>query len=180
VAALAFEIDRLVADLQKRNAPGRFFMFVYPPRMERRLDGEFSDFLARLSSLGRTVHLIDVNALVNSVIADRLADLQASWSGDHRATSEYIRNRAIPTLVDATLSAGRDATDVVAWTRVGGAYPFFSVASASERLIGRLGAAFVVFYPGHLEGKTQFRLLGKRDGYQYRFDAFYDVQIYEE
>lgn len=180
MAAFGFELDRLVSDLQKPSAFGRFFMFVYPPHVERRMSAELPDLASRLQSLGRKLKVIDVNAIVNAVIAERLDDLQTAWINDQRSASEYVCQKAIPMLVNSTIEADKQGADVVAWSRVGGAYPFLSVASTSERLIGRVNAAFVVFYPGHLEGKTQFRLLGKRDGYQYRFESFYNVQVHEE
>jgi hypothetical protein len=174
VSTFGSATDHLIEDLLKPAAAGKFFMFVYPPRWERVVNESLDELSARVGVGGRRSRVIDVNAIVNGIIASRFEDLSSAWATDRAAATAYVREHAIEALLEATREA--DAADgVIFWTRVGGAFPFFRVASVSERLIARLDAPLVVFYPGALEGKAHFALLGKSDGYQYRFDYFYNV-----
>jgi hypothetical protein len=174
VSTIGAEIDRLVDDLAKPTSGGKLFMFVYPPAWERRVGNSLKEISTRICSSGRRAQVIDINALVNVVIAGRLADLSSAWVTDRSAATAYVREKSIVELLRTTKAL--DAPDsALFWTRVGGAYPFFRVASVSEQLIARLEAPLVVFYPGALEGKTHFALLGKSDGYQYRFDYYYSI-----
>ncbi len=168
------EFDRLVSDLRRPTAPGKFFIVVYPPPAERRVERELPQLRERLHEHGVSSAVVNVNDVVNDVIRARLDDLQAAWVDNREAAFEDVRDRSIEALQLATREADSNV-GVIWWTRVGGAYPFFRIASVTERLIARLSASLVVLYPGAHEAKTHFALLGKRDGYQYRFEYVYEI-----
>jgi Domain of unknown function (DUF1788) len=174
MSTFAREFDRLISDLRRPTASGKFFIVVYPPHAEPRVQRELPDLRERLGEHGISTAVVNVNQVVNTVIEGRLDDLQDAWVNNREGALDYMRQRSIAQLEQATYAADSDVS-AIWWTRVGGAYPFFRIASVTERLIARLNASLVVLYPGAHEAKTHFALLGKRDGYQYRFEYVYEI-----
>ena len=144
-------------------------MVLYPPPVERKMVAELDDYLSRLNQIGLRACSINVNTIVNSVLESRLDDVVDAWPTQRTEASLAVAEPSRRKLIEQTTAAA-EAHDVVIWTRVGGAYPFLSIAAISERLIGKLTATLVILYPGSLVGKTSFRLLNQKDGYQYRLE----------
>lgn len=170
VATLGDRLDELAAYVKSLSSRGRLAMLVYAPPLERRLVGQMTAFISLLEQTGLRVHVIDINHEVNSVLSARLDDVVEAWPHERAEAKRAIAGQAVPAIVSATLSANTAGCDVILWSRVGGAYPFLSVASLMENVTGKLDATLAVFYPGSLDGKTRLRLLDERDGYQYRAD----------
>jgi hypothetical protein len=162
-------LDDLATYLKRPTSRGRVAMVVYPPPVERKVEHQLTDYAARLEEMGLRVNAVNVNSIVNSVLESRLDDVADAWSSQRDDAKLAISQPSRKQLIQATMTADK-VSDVILWTRVGGAYPFLSIAAVSESMIGKLVATLVIFYPGSLEGKTSFRLLNQRDGYQYRLD----------
>lgn len=169
MATLGSQLDDLAAYLFRETSRRKLAMLIYPPPVERRMTIELPAFSDRLRQGNLRVKQININHLVNEALAARLEDVVEAWADARQEAKRAIAESAGRSVLSATVAADASA-DVIIWTRVGGAYPFLSIASLSEKLIGKLAATLVVLYPGSLEGKTSFRLLDERDGYQYRAD----------
>jgi hypothetical protein len=167
IAQLGTRLAGLLAYVQTPASRSHIAALIYPPKIERVVMARIPHFVEDLAARDLVCHVIDVNHVVNATIDARLEEIERAWLEDRDAVLTDIRERAIPALLEQTRDAAR--TGIVIWKRVGGAYPFFSVSSSIEELIGNLVHTLIVFFPGSAEGKASFRLIDERDGYQYRF-----------
>lgn len=153
-----------------RALPGsqRVWFVVYDPPQERRLRLRLPDFQIATEAAGHSWRQVD------------LTDAFAEWLGAHRRRDAYFRDPDKATFamnafaqhlreqLETALAAPEVGPDtVVAVTGVASLFGLVRVAPLIDAVKGGIPGRLAVFFPGHYDEQSYFRLLDARDGWDY-------------
>ncbi|MFT4040340.1 MAG: DUF1788 domain-containing protein [Thermomicrobiales bacterium] len=147
----------------------KVWFVVYDPAQERRLRFRISEFKAATDAAGRNWVQVD------------LTDAFANWMAQQRHREAYFadpeyavyalakfREEGVAAPLRAALTAPEvDAGTVVAVTGVGSLFGLVRVSEVIGDVAPEIRGRLAVFFPGHYDEKSYYRLFDARDGWDY-------------
>ncbi len=146
----------------------RVWFVVYDPAQERRLRLRLPAFQAATEGAGHGWRHLD------------FTDAFAVWLGSHRRRDAYFREPDLATFamaaferhlvgeLRAALTAPEsDESAVVAVSGIASLFGLVRVSPLVDAVAGDIRGRLVVFFPGHYDEQSYFRLLDARDGWDY-------------
>jgi hypothetical protein len=146
----------------------RVWFVVYDPALERRLRLHLGEFENATLEAGHGWRHVD------------LTDAFAHWMAAHRRREAYFRDpdkakyaldqfeTALREQLRAALAADDvDAGTVVAVSGLASLFGLVRVSPLIASVAGDVRGRLVVFFPGHYDERSYFRLLDARDGWDY-------------
>jgi hypothetical protein len=147
--------------------PQRVWFVIYEPAQERRLRLRLHDFEIATIQAGHGWKHLD------------LTDAFPEWLGKHDYREEYFAEPEyltyelasfadhVASQVNEAIAEG-DGNSVVALSGLAGLFGVAKVSVLVETVASSVKGRLILFFPGHYDTQSYYRLLDARDGWDYR------------